>query len=364
MNELDISFRSLNLLERSVSKLLQDKILIPDWGDVQDETMLLSYQNVLTTGLFYQKIFEIKNWPKNDFYFYCLSRGVKDILVNLLNFDSEFIGTIPRYQLFPAKMDTIPFPNDFNFKLVHAGRISPQKNIEFIIFVTFYFQLLISDEIELTLMGNFDNDHHRNILGIRDIDYKKKILQLIDSLPWCGKKPIIFADYNQTEWLKKFPKDAIFFSASNLISEDFSVAIAQIQQTLGFPCLIPFWGGFRDVRGDNIKFYDVSNIATSNESLINVSKKAKEFVESFSKKDFLFSPPSTFHMSDFRPQSMINRQYLQDKIIQNEKKWGPEVEHIVNGNFYLFAKSVNGQSFFNAYAKIFSENYLPTQRNI
>lgn len=353
MKEQDISFRSVSLIEKLVCELFKNNVHIPDWGMCKNDDIVPECAIVLTTGLFYQKVFEIKDWPQNDFSFFCLSSAVKKVLVELLGFDSEVIGVIPRYRLFPPAQNFITYPGDFNFKLVHAGRISPQKNIEFIIFVTFYFQILLSPSIELTLMGNFDNDHHRNTLGIKNIDYKNKIIRLIDSLPWPGKKPEILSDFNPTEWLTAFPSNGIFFSASNLISEDFSVSIAQIQQSLGSPCLIPYWGGFKDVRGDNIRFYDVNNIATSNEPFEVLSKKAKLFVESYAQKKLFHTPLHLSNTSNFISPQKINRGYLIEKIVENKKRWGDEIKHIENGDFYLFAKSQNGQKFFKEYIKIF-----------
>lgn len=355
MKEFDISYRSVSMLEVLVSELLQSPILISDWAEYLEHNEINKYSHVLAAGLFYQKIFEINDWPLSDFSFYCLCSSVKKTLVNLLGFDADVIGVIPRYKLFPVKTNSTLRLDDSNFSLIHAGRISPQKNIEFIILVSFYFQILHSRNIELTLMGNYDNDYHRNAKGIYTTNYETKIIRLINSLPWIGKKPTVVTSYSQTEWTSHFPANGIFFSASNFISEDFSVATAQVQQFLGNPCLVPYWGGFKDVCGENIMFYDVNCVASSHESLLVTSQKARLFVKSFIDKNLFFSPPDILEQVSLEFPVKINRNYLQERIKKNKEKWGPEIAHIEEGNFHLFAKSENGQSFFKEYFKIFSE---------
>jgi hypothetical protein len=356
MKELDISYTSVRMLELAASRFLGANIFIPDWSVYLKDKENITCENVLVAGLFYQKVFEVNDWPRNDFHLFCLCGKVKRVLVEMLNFDSEVVSVLPRYGLFPCADIQLPFPASKNFTLVHAGRISAQKNIEFMIFVNFYFQLLASREINLLLLGKYDNDHPRNVLGLRDVDYKDKITKLLNSLPWPGKKPVIVTDLNEDAWLQNFPSNGICFSTSNLISEDFSVSVAQVQKTLGAPCLLPLWGGLADVRGENINFYDSKYIATSNESFSMISSKAKLFVESYLRNN-LFLEKKSFEHNEFIPNpKKINQDYLQLRKNENISKWGPEIEYVQHGQFHLFAKSENGQLFFKELMGKFSQN--------
>lgn len=352
MKNEDVSYRSMNILEEKISSLFNTKILMPDWPD--SKLNVSDYNIVFIAGLFYQRIFELNYWPKNDFQLFCLSPSVKSVLTRLLEFDTNSISALPRYLLFPNSAPALSFPKSQDFSMVHGGRISPQKNIEFLVFINFYFQLLYSDKILLYLFGGFDNEHHRNILGINDCDYNNKIITLINSLPWPGAKPTIISNLDSDQWLDHFPSNGVFLSASNLVSEDFSVAVAQIQNSIGAPCLLPHWGGFKDIIGENIEFYNVGLIGTSNESLQAISSKAKIFVQSYLNNSIFLPKADPDINFKFNYPEKINREYLQDKIDLNRKRWGEEIDYIVEGKFHLFAKSKNGQRFFDEYKKIFS----------
>jgi hypothetical protein len=350
----DPCFRSLSLLNQKVSTFLGSPIHMPDLQESQNVSN--DFENVLATGLYYRRVFEIEYWPKNDFSFYCLSPSVKNVLVKLLHFDVESISSIPRYDLVPSINQNQNFPDWKTFTLFHAGRIAPLKNIEFLIFITFYFQLFYSTEIKLLLLGDFNNEHHKDLLGFYDLDYELKIKRLIHSLPWLGNPPKIIHQLNELEWLAHIPQNGIFISASNQISEDFSMSVAQIQEQLQTPLILPYWGAFKDVIGLNVKHYDSSLIATSNEPLKTISSKACLFVQQYLNNK-LKSYPSIIDSPLYRaPQFKINRNYLKQKILQNKSVWGPEIDHLVNGKLSQFSLTQNGQNFFNHYREIFRES--------
>lgn len=352
MNINDPAHKSLNLLFTKVSSLIGEKVFLPDLQDSKNPSGV--HEHVLATGLFYQRVFELNYWPTNDFYLYCLSPAVKNVLTQMLHFDEDVVSVIPRYKLMPKNTNEADFSLPKNFTLVHAGRISAQKNIEFVIFVHFYFQLLYSAENHLLLLGEYDNEQHRNLKGLYEKNYEDKINQLIGSLPWPGRPPEIIQGLGTVEWLEKISTTGAFFSASNLISEDFSMAVAQVQQSLNIPGILPKWGAFKDVHGKNIRLYDSNFIASSNETLQSISSKAKQFVLAFVKNELLFAPSLSSSEPKLILPRKINRDYLAQKIELNKKHWGKEVEHIINGNFSLFTQSAASQKFFEQYFKIFS----------
>jgi glycosyltransferase involved in cell wall biosynthesis len=349
----DPSYRSLTLIHEKVSNLLGHSVFLPDLKESIDPEG--EHQHVLATGLYFRRVFEINYWPKNDFYLYCLSPSVKEVLVKLLSFDPEFINVIPRYTLIPPLDLNTPFQLSNDFTIVFAGRVSPQKNIEFLIMINFYFQLMYSEKIKLLILGSFDNEHHFNALNIYDKNYEVKIHSIINSLPWPGEKPTIIKGLNQFEWIDRVPKNSIYLSVSNLISEDFSMACAQVQNQLSIPLILPQWGAFKDIIGENVRFYHSELIAASNESFVCIAEKSKNFVQLFIQKKLFQNKSNKLLNMELMQCAMINRTYLQEKIELNILKWGRETEEIIKGNLSQFTKSRNGQSFFNEYTNIFSK---------
>ena len=197
MNKTDISHKSIRMLEEQFTKKRLRKTWVPDWG-IQYNTKDAEEIDALLMGSYFERIFQLEFWPSQDFFLFCLSPQVKKILVEVFSFDSEVVGHLSRYELFPLKGHT-PEPFIINEKtyFYFGGRLSPQKNIEFLILTVFYLQIFYSSEIELTLLGDYDNEYHKDILGCQFLDYQKKIENLISGLPWAGKKPLIINLFQQ-----------------------------------------------------------------------------------------------------------------------------------------------------------------------
>ena len=352
----DVCSTSINLLEKRFNEIRKTKVFIPDIAEPVDFDETVDSNEVLLMGRYFERIFQLEYWPKSSFYFYCLSTQVRKILIEVFNFSPEAIGHISRYDLFPTCTSEV---KEFNLNesthFYHAGRISPQKNIEFIIFTVFYLQIFFSKNIKLSLFGNFDNEYHRDRPGFRYIDYELKINKIIANLPWVGEKPQFFSNLNQDEWLMHIPIEGIFFSASKLISEDFSVSGAQVQQK-GLPLLIPWWGGFKDLVGENIKHYHSSLIATSHASVTQISSHAKAFAMNLKTKESgtLFSSGNET-MKTIIPTQKIDRNYLRERIEFNIKNLSPNLELISENNLPLFASSDEGQNILSNCRKIFAE---------
>lgn len=349
MDSRELSQNSMGLLESKFAELTGKSVWVPDWKDASTRYKTKSAETVLLMGYFFHRIFELNYWPENDFALFCLSTPVKKVLVEMFGFDADKIGVVPRYELFPLSQNLLPFPQLTKAHFVHAGRISPQKNIEFLILLTFHFQVLIDPSVRLSLFGPFDSEYHHDSVNFHYTDYKKKITQLIDSLPWPGEKPVIETGFSSEDWLHHMPENAVMVSASTLLSEDFSVSIAQAQEK-GWPCLLPHWGAFQDVIGNNVLFYDVDLVADSSQGLNDISKKARAFVL---QKDSFQKSTSNERLKLNYPKKM-NRDYLKEKMNENLVKWGPDLQFIIDDNFPAFVKSETAAKFFPEFRRIFS----------
>jgi hypothetical protein len=341
MNKKDVSYKSIGMLQKRFASQLKQDVWVPDWGVSFDLEKNDTF-DVLLMGSYFERIFQLNFWPAEKFNLYCLSPQVKKILIEVFDFDPEVIGCLSRYQIFPISSSVVEkyeVLKDSHF--YYAGRISPQKNIEFIILTIFHMQILYSADITLTLLGDFDNEYHKDILGCHFKDYSQKILTLIESLPWVGEPPKLIHGLNEEEWLREIPAKGIFLSASNLISEDFSVAAAQLQN-IGRALLIPKWGGLKDVRGENVRHYQVEQIGHSHEKIRAISQKAKNFaVTVFENIDLEVLP--LIKTESYFPSRSIDRHYLQKKIELNKAKWGESIDLLVQMKLPAFVATEQGQ---------------------
>jgi hypothetical protein len=222
-----------------------------------------------------------------------------------------------------------------------------------LIFTVFYLQIFFSSNIQLKILGDFDSIYHKDVLGCQYSDYSKKILDLISQLPWAGSRPEFIHNLNASEWLNHLPQNGFFISTSNLISEDFSVTAAQLEE-IGYPMLLPHWGGFIDAIGSNIKHYSAEIIGSSHQSLSSISRQAKIFSQMIINKQFLTVKNSDSQLN-FIPSKKINLQFLEDIYIKNLEKWGSEIQLLRKREIATFALTQNGQFFFKEYRRLFAK---------
>lgn len=349
MKSKEVSQKSISMIEDAVASYLGSRPWSVDWGIPIPEGEK-SYQSALVLGNYFQRIFQVQFWPEAPFELYCVSPSVKKVLVEVFHYDSDLVGCLSRYDLFPASLS----PEDFHFtpttNFFYAGRLSPQKNIEFLILVFFYLQFLYSADITLTLIGDFDNEYHKDFLGFDFVDYQMKIEQLIEGLPWSGEKPKLIHGKNEREWGDVIPPRGLYFSCSNLISEDFCVTVAQLQQA-GKPLLLPYWGGLQDVQGDNVRFFHPEAIAHSHLNLKLINQKARALAQQLSTQTFYPCSPESFR--SFRPVEKIDRQYLIKKSEENKRRWGTSLELVEQERLPDYIKTEEGQKLFRACRKAF-----------
>ncbi len=352
----DVCFTSMNILENRFNVIRATRAFVPDIERPNRLNVNPFHNDVLLMGRYVERIFQLEYWPNQPFNFFCLSTQVRKILIEIFEFHPDIIGHVSRYELFPVNQEHVtPFSINEDTHFFYSGRISAQKNIEFIIFTVFYLQFLLSKKIKLSLIGNFDNEHHRDIRGCYLTDYSIKIEKIINSLPWPGEKPIFKHNLNEQEWINHIPKNGIFLSASNFISEDFSVSAAQLQQIGQAQCL-PWWGGFKDIKGENIKHFPVSYIANSNENLNEINSKAKKFARDLIQSTaFVNNTLSREQMKTIIPSHQIDLLYLKERIKCNLKKKGVILEYLINGEFSQFALSNDGQEILSKCREILAE---------
>lgn len=354
MNTKDVSDKSITLLEEAVKQFLGVRPWVTDWRKEYDPHCENS-DFALTMGSYFETIFQTKLWPQNDFQLFCLSPAVKNLLVNVFYFDEQSVGCFSRYDLFPktnVKSEIFELSPETN--LYFAGRLSPQKNIEFLILTFFYLQILFSSKLTLHLLGDFDNEYHKDIAGCPFGEYKNKIVTLIESLPWPGEAPIFVHGKNETEWLNFIPENGLFFSCSNLISEDFSVTAAQLEEK-GRAMLLPYWGGFMDITADNVSFYSAEYIAHSHLDLKTTNSAAKKLAGELIKGNYHKNQTALF--KTYFPEQKINRAYLKQKIEENKKRWGSEIDLLVSDQRANFVTTEAGQRLFKECRQFFGRDY-------
>lgn len=347
MNKKDVSARSMTMLEERASALLGN-IWVPDWNQMYERHNNVS--SVLLMGSYFEKIFHLEDWPDSDFSLYVLSPQVKAVLVSLYGFDSQKVGVLSRYEMFHPSSQEEAFCFNEETSLYYSGRISPQKNIEFLVLTAFYLQMIYSEKISLKMFGEFDNEYHKDILNCPFGDYRMRIEKLIESLPWPGEKPSIQNDLNETQWLENIPPNGIFISCSNLISEDFSVVAAQLQG-VGKSMIVPSWGGFNDLRGANVRQYSVDLIGHSHEDFKVQNQKAKKFAAELMKENYHL-PNNSFEPT-YVPSETMNRDHLSEKIIDNRIRYGQAVDFLIERNLPAFSSSETGQLFFKRCREVF-----------
>jgi hypothetical protein len=342
MKKTEISHKSISILQKCFSDYRGTSVCVPDWGKESEQFNTSS--DVLLMGSYFERIFQLEFWPNQDFALFCLCPKVKQILTQLFEFDPEVVGLLSRHSLFPPSKHLKKFEINSKSSFYYAGRISPQKNIEFLILTIFYLQAIFSDQITLRLIGDFDSEYHKDILGCSFKNYQEKITALIEQLPWQGEKPQIINGLNETEWLGVIPENGLFFSTSTLISEDFSVTAAQLQAN-GHPMLLPFWGGFSDVRGENIKHFSSSLIADSHDGFKKINHAAKKLAMLIRNQEDIFQL-SVLTREDFIPLKMIDKAYL-EKIFQlNIQKWGESIVLLKDNKLPIFVPTPSGQKLF------------------
>jgi glycosyltransferase involved in cell wall biosynthesis len=204
--------------------------------------------DVILFGNAFKSLMNSGMWPLVDLRLWCLSHRFKKYISAL--FPEIRVQVIPRRELFPVSKN-ITHIHDWKspFDLVFAGRISAQKNIEALIYTTFFLQRK-AVPCTLHLMGDFDDHYHEHLGRRRFSHYKDRIHTLISSLTW-EYPPVIHSKRGVNDWVNHPFNNPVAVSFSTFFCEDFGVSLAQANQR-GWPIICTDFGGHADIESENI----------------------------------------------------------------------------------------------------------------
>ncbi|MCO4794692.1 MAG: hypothetical protein KC493_13320 [Bacteriovoracaceae bacterium] len=354
------SLTSMDFLIEKASQFLFEEYSIenpwfidhPNWNQKEVINKLDDPVDVVLFGSYLRRFFETGNLIHNNYRFWCISEQVKAVYVNLLGFNSDSISVIPR-EVFRTSKKCSSFP-DHKFDLVHAGRISPVKNIEFYLY--FCHELQTNHEISCrpVLFGDFDNIQHEQNGRHLPIDYANNIKNLISSLSW-KIKPHFAGLYPMNEWINHKELDQpVLASFSTYICEDFSVSTSQAEEA-GWPCILSAWGGHLDATGSEIYHIPRNLIGESGEADCSIKGKARALAREFATNRKLFISEEVSSKSNTTLPSPLSLSQL-DKLRRDiVSKWGIDTLFINREQMDIFADSNSGRLFFNEFKKLFGK---------
>lgn len=183
-----------------------------------------------------------------------LSNSYKKILSDFFSIPPSSIGIIDRLALFePLPMPQIPLPKFIagkTYNFVYPGRLSRPKNIILLLKAVYCLQKDYDLNINLTLLGDFDEELNHSSRSIARLPLKDEVQALLDHLDW-HTKPNIMPPLPSHSWHQSLPSDTVLINLSTYLQEDFGVSCAQWQQQ-NRPMIISNWGGHCDIFGKNI----------------------------------------------------------------------------------------------------------------
>lgn len=342
--------RVLDYFERN--KIATDNVWFPDI-DIVFPQSLNNQENIQVVffGGFPERVFETGNWPDKKFTFWCLSSKVQKILINLFNFVPASVNVISRYELFEKSSDEKKLDLNSDIQIIYSGRLSSQKNIEMLLAFSSILQEKTDKNIELLLLGEWDNHipKHRGRYVIES--YQKHIADFCEEIN-LQITPKFINHLGHHEWPELLGDNCLMANFSTFVCEDFGVSVAQAQ-ALGIPMILSKWGGHCDVEAGNIHWVEVNEIGESFSSKEQILLKAQIVVEKFlSNKLNIANKSADFFVSDKR--EFISLADLQSIRMDLMKDYGNEMMLLGQDRLSLFASSTSGKKFFNDYASIFS----------
>ena len=206
--------------------------------------------NIVLAGGFLARIVNCEEWPMGKYKIWVLCAAAKSALCSLLKLPREFIGVIPRYELFPRK--TVPniFSPNAPSSLVFAGRICEAKGIFPMMEICRSLQMDFGFPISLHFIGDFlELDHPlSNQKHPADTNAtKNRVRKFISNYKW-NQAPNFIPAMASNEWTNVKLENPIFISLSNSSHEDFGVSLAQAQ-SVGWPSILSAWGAHHDAVG-------------------------------------------------------------------------------------------------------------------
>ncbi len=200
--------------------------------------------DVVLFGDFLEELAKFGEWPKkNSYRIWVLCQSARDVLVELVGFEKNQIGVLPRQALFPQITPEHEFPpSDSNFTLVYSGRFVSNKN----------FDIFLRVASELQTEYGFRNMKVKayGFYPVLEQELSSTFAYLVLKLKWINA-PEFYTEAGPHEWVTDTKGDSVIMSLSKHRREDFGVSVAQAQ-VAGWPCILSDWGGHRDVSGANV----------------------------------------------------------------------------------------------------------------
>ncbi len=342
----DICERSISSLSKNAKRVLNDQALwVPD-----EARMYPAGQRVLLLGGFLNRILESGNWPAREYELWTCSSAVKNVMTQIMGFADGEVGVLNRYDLFPLE-NQISKNESLNDKnLVFAGRLSPSKNLEALIYTVYFLQKEQNLNVGLHFFGKFDN-HFSADRGRWDVEnYAEKIHSLISSLDW-KQRPVFHGYLEQDEWIQTQIQNPVYFNLSTFMSEDFDVSLAQTQQK-NWPAVLSTWGGHLDVNHSQAILIPWRQIGRSDESADVITLKSKALAQHLATTKF--SAINLQKLEQIKPIP-VSKNRLDELRMNLIKKMGSDAFLVLKESLAHYADTGSGKKFFSLYQSIFGK---------
>jgi hypothetical protein len=308
--------------------------------------------NVVLFGGFLRRFLQSETWNAPNVRLWVISEASRRVLGEMMEIEPSHIGLIPRYELFPQGPDPRPFPPwSRPLTLVFAGRISPVKNIEALLGTVWHLQTEHKLPVTLRLIGEFDNQPHPEAGRGKTGEYRAKIEELIEKLPW-HQRPRLEPKSAPDEWYKKDFENPVLTNFSTFLCEDFDVSLAQAQ-SLGWPALITAWGGHLDAVGEGLQWLPPQFVGRSYESEESIMRKSQDLARHALTRPSAIPPRAGGRLS-LTPMAMTAEQ-LSGKRRRLIQTIGPEAYLLSVRGLHSFAETEAGRQVLRRYAQSFAE---------
>lgn len=307
---------------------------------------------VVFFGAFFERFFESGNWPQKKYTFWTLSGRVRNVLTEMFFLPLRTVRQIPRYEIIPrASFENQPDLTK-DLKLLYAGRISAQKNIEFFLAFAHELQERLSVNVETILLGEWDNNVPKGRGRTTMTPFQKTIDAFTKNLGSFKEVPKFIPDLGVDEWTSYLDGNVLLASFSTFICEDFGYSLAQAQER-GVALVLSDWGGHSDIQGTNVSLIKREDIAEDLLPFDEITTKGREAAARFIRKELLSpreSKPDRFE-SEF-----LTLNELHDLRLKVLSKFGFELAMLGQDRANLIANACKGREYFETYDKLFSGN--------
>lgn len=366
----DVCQTSLDVLKERVSPLISGgQIAIGDFADIiwfpdidrlplQADSTTNTVFDCILTGNFIKRLLESDSWPQGQYRFWVLSKRTKDVLIAFGLLSDEDVEVIPRGSVFKYSDNWNKIDLEKKINFVFAGRISPTKNIESLIFSTYFLQKKFGVSCQLHLIGPTDNLPHPDRGVFNFHSYLDGVKEVSASLDWTTA-PIFHPAVGVEEWLRIDLENKVIVNHSTFICEDFNVSLAQAQNQ-GWPSIVSSFGGNTDVMLSNSIAIPWNMIARSDESKI-VQRVKSQIVASYIYEQLNRLAISEFDTEKASEQVTLSspRVMLKERVDQCRKQLlailGLSIDQVVPNDLTSLALTKSGASFFSYYRQVFGK---------